>query len=119
LVERTQYPGEFDTLWNAYPRRVSKFNAWRVVQRLLKVGITWPELIAAAENYAKSVVGKEQQFIKHASTFYGPGRHWEEFVHPVIEPENEEIDWDKLRERRLRKEDEDRKKLWGEQPSGV
>jgi hypothetical protein len=98
-----EYPPEFEELWGAYPRPVGKKAAFAKCRVKLKEGATWERLIAAAENYAKWARdnGKEQTFLKHARTFYGPQDHWEEWVEDIPEGEKPKsgqagIDWDAL-----------------------
>ena len=73
------YSPEFEQFWSLYPRKVDKRKAWRNWKTRVKE--TDPgDIIAAANHYSHACVGKEQQFIKHASTFLGPDKPYEEWI---------------------------------------
>ncbi len=74
------YTDAFQTFWRAYPKRVEKRKAWRCWKIRLRAGATADQMTAAAGNYARSVEGKDRQFVKHPSTFLGPDEPWREYV---------------------------------------
>jgi len=78
------YSPEFAAVWAAYPNAKGKMAAWLSCSRMVKRGeATWADLVLAAKNYAKEVAGKDRQYIKHGSTFFGPKGFWRDYVQPV------------------------------------
>ena len=75
-----EYTEDFLQFWATYPRKVEKRKAWRNWQARLKQGANPLQIIASAKHYSQACVGKEQQFIKHASTFLGPDKPYEEWI---------------------------------------
>lgn len=79
-----RYPASFERIWDAYPSRDGpnpKKAGYRKVRALVRNGIEPGKLLAATEAYASRLeregrVGTE--FVKHASTFFGPDEHWRE-----------------------------------------
>ena len=78
------YPPEFEATWQAYPRRAggnpktAAFKAWKARRR---EGVTAAELHAGVVRYAAYVqaAGKAgTEFVKQASTFFGPDEHFRE-----------------------------------------
>lgn len=58
---------DFDQFWHAYPKRVSKGDAEKAYQSIIKSKKATPEqLLAGATRYAAEQSGKELQFVKHA-----------------------------------------------------
>lgn len=79
------YSPEFEQFWSLYPRKVDKRKTLRNWQTRLKQGAKPPQMIAAAKHYSQACVGKEQQFVKHASTFLGPDKPYEEWIRAPAE----------------------------------
>jgi hypothetical protein len=75
---------EFETFWGKYPRRGGengKAKARRAWEKQLRQGATADEMIAGAERYAAFVRAngdENTKFVKMASTFLGPDRHFRE-----------------------------------------
>lgn len=64
----------FNEFWVAYPRRVKKVAAEKAYRAAVKV--TTPEtILTALAAYAKTVAGKDAEFISHASTWLN-GKRW-------------------------------------------
>jgi hypothetical protein len=86
-------PEKFDAFWKAYPRHVNKSGAVKKWNFTLGTGETdSDQLIAAAENYAAVVKGKEDRFILHPATFLGPDRRWNDFLQaPEPPPRSPEL----------------------------
>ncbi|WDV94202.1 hypothetical protein [Brevibacillus parabrevis] len=63
------YTPQFDEFWSEYPRKVSKADAAKAWNALVKSGVSIDEIMEATRNYATECRGKEMQFIKHAATF--------------------------------------------------
>jgi hypothetical protein len=64
----------FEEFWNEYPRKAGKGQARIAFKGALKKA-TNDEIVSAVKLYALSCVGKEQQFIAHASTWLN-GERW-------------------------------------------
>lgn len=83
------YTEAFKAFWRFYPRKLGKpaaFKCWKT--RLKEDGITANDLVSAAKNYAKSVKGREPEYIKHAATFIGPQRFFEDYIDGQPEVDN-------------------------------
>jgi len=81
---KAAYPDEFGRLWKAYPNPKGKIKTLQLCQRMIQLGeANWEDLIVAAANYAKEVAGKDRQYIKHASTFYGRSGYWRDYIEPT------------------------------------
>ncbi|MFG0211894.1 hypothetical protein ACFU8X_02245 [Brevibacillus porteri] len=63
------YTPQFDEFWSEYPRKISKADAAKAWNVLVKSGVSIDEIMEATRNYATECQGKEMQFIKHAATF--------------------------------------------------
>ncbi|HEY5800659.1 MAG TPA: hypothetical protein VIT92_10590 [Burkholderiaceae bacterium] len=74
------YPPEFEQAWQEYPERpgANKKEAHRAWSARVKAGASADELLAGARRYAAYVAAMqtEPQFIKQATTFFGPGDHY-------------------------------------------
>ena len=66
----------FDKFWEIYPRKVGKKAALRAWSAAVKA-VPLHDILPAAERYAKSVVGKDPQYIAHASTWLN-GQRWQD-----------------------------------------
>ena len=84
------FSADFAAFWAVYPRKDGKQSAWRRWQTRRHEKVTAATMTAAAANYAAycEAVGTEQRFIKHAATFIGPDRHYEEWLEPRTAPKN-------------------------------
>ena len=75
---------EFDTAWSLYPERAGdnpKEKARTAWLARRKEGIEPAEMIAGVKRYAAYIhaVGSEgTKYVKHAATFFGPDKHWQE-----------------------------------------
>lgn len=79
---KDDYTKEFEEFWRHYPRRVEKKRAFRAWKTRLKEGIPPEDMLQACINYSQYCKQQrtEQKFIKHASTFLGPDKPYEEFI---------------------------------------
>ena len=71
-VSNAQLRGEFETLWNLYPKKQGKDRAFKSYQTVRKSGTTYEEVeqgIYAYLNYIKAAE-TETQYIKMGSTFF-------------------------------------------------
>lgn len=88
-AERLEYSAEFEEFWRRYPRRVEKRRAFKAWKARLKEGQKAEALTAAASHYADACrsAGTEERFIKHASTFLGPDKPYEDYIRgPTTDP---------------------------------
>ena len=74
------YPDHFEKCWSHYPRKIGKKAAYKAYKARLKAGVTKEQLLAATINYAKECQGKEECYIKHGKTFYGPDDHYQDWL---------------------------------------
>lgn len=77
-----EYTKDFEEFWSHYPRRIEKkkaFNAWNA---RIKQGAVPKDMIFACINYSKfcEVEAKEDQYIKHASTFLNKDEPYKEYI---------------------------------------
>jgi hypothetical protein len=75
-----RYPPAFEEAWLAYPRKVEKRAAYRAWQARIRDGCDPADLAAAARHYATAVAGRDPRYVKHAATFWGRDRPYEEYV---------------------------------------
>ena len=75
------YSDEFESAWRIYPHRPgqSKGEAWRAWCARIKAGCTVEAMTEGAARYAAFCEAEktEPRFIKHAATFFGADRHFE------------------------------------------
>lgn len=62
------YSNEFEQFWSFYPRKVDKKKAYKAFNTAIKKH-SLETIVEGTKKYAKSVKGKEAQYIKHAATF--------------------------------------------------
>ncbi len=71
---------QFEIVWKAYPKRsgASKSDALKAWKARVKEGAAPHEILAGVGRYAEYVTAKgtEEQFIKQAATFFGPGKYY-------------------------------------------
>ena len=92
---------EFESFWDNYPRRKAKVDARKKWDLLMKKGVDPEKVISAAKKYAIEQKGKEVGFIKHAATFLGPGKHYEEYygaVHAESKENTPSHNWNEMDE---------------------
>lgn len=81
---KLEYPPAFEEVWGAYPKRHggnSKQAAWKAWNARLKQGVTADVMLAGVKRYAAFLVADGKigtAFVKQASTFFGPDRHFDE-----------------------------------------
>lgn len=81
---KQDYSSEFETAWQAYPKRAggnSKAAAFKAWKTRLKDGVSSETMLAGVKRYAaytRATGSIGTQFVKQASTFFGPDRHFEE-----------------------------------------
>jgi hypothetical protein len=85
------YTNEFEEFWEHYPRKLEKKTAFKAWNARIKRDRAAPEsMIQAAINYAKycELQHIEQRYVKHASTFLGPDKPFEEFINGIPEQDD-------------------------------
>lgn len=81
---KSSYSEEFELVWKEYPKRAggnSKDDAFKAWTARIKSGATVQELTDGVRRYAGYVAaaGKlNTEYVKQASTFFGPSKHYEE-----------------------------------------
>lgn len=81
---KQDYSPEFEKAWQAYPKRAggnSKAAAFKAWNARLKDGVKPEVMLAGVKRYAvyaRATGSIGTQFVKQASTFFGPDRHFEE-----------------------------------------
>ncbi|MEF3625554.1 hypothetical protein V4S89_14620 [Citrobacter freundii] len=89
---KQDYSPEFEKAWQAYPKRAggnSKAAAYKAWKARLKDGVKPEDMLAGVKRYAAyvKVTGNAgTQFVKQATTFFGPDRHFEEAWHTPSAP---------------------------------
>lgn len=82
--QKSSYSEEFELVWKEYPKRAggnSKADAFKAWTARIKSGATVQELTDGVRRYAGYVAaaGKlNTEYVKQASTFFGPSKHYEE-----------------------------------------
>ena len=80
----------FEDFWNAYPRKIAKKEAMKKFAKAVKDGADPSTIIAGAKTYATSVVGKEQKYVAHPTTWLNQGRWEDEMEAPAPTMSNAE-----------------------------
>ncbi|MCO6023015.1 helix-turn-helix domain-containing protein [Enterobacter hormaechei] len=81
---KENYSNDFEQAWQAYPKRAggnSKAAAWKSWKARIKEGVTTEAMLAGVNRYAvyvRATGSAGTQYVKQASTFFGPDRHFEE-----------------------------------------
>ncbi len=81
---KNTYTDDFELAWQEYPKRAggnSKADAFKAWNARIKSGATVQELTDGVRRYADYVTaaGKlNTEYVKQASTFFGPSKHYEE-----------------------------------------
>lgn len=77
------YTAEFNDFWDSYPRKKEKIKAFKAWNARLKEKVKYEDLIKASNNYALycKIQNIEERYIKHPSTFLGPDKPFEEYIH--------------------------------------
>lgn len=79
------YPAAFEDTWAIYPHKIEKRRAFRAWQTALRQGVDPTLLRQATSHYAEECARRrtETRYIKHAATFWGRDRPWEDYVSGV------------------------------------
>jgi hypothetical protein len=76
------YSALFEEFWQEYPRKIGKQAAYECWNKRLGEGVSEDSLIASAKNYADECFKeeREEQYIKHPSTFLGSKRFYDDYI---------------------------------------
>lgn len=75
MLAKSDWPTDSgERFWESYPRRIAKKAAMVALERVRKSGeVPFEILISAVGVYARSVVGKDMQYVKHPTTWLNQG----------------------------------------------
>ena len=93
----------FAQFWAAYPRRVAKKDAFRALDRVRRNNeVEFGRLISAVREFARSVRGKDPQYVCHPSTYVNGGR-WDDEISQGVDETSWKLDraMQETRQRRL------------------
>jgi len=95
-IAQHEYTLDFESFWQAYPRREGKRSAWRQWAARIKSGATANEMIAGAKAYAARTKreNRDLKFVKLPATFLGPDEHFREVTEAASQPA-QTIEWAK------------------------
>lgn len=77
------FAAEFDAVWSDYPRKLNRAGAFTKYQATRRKGATADDLHRAVKHYAAAVSDREDRFILHGRTFFGPDEHWRDYLEPA------------------------------------
>lgn len=71
-IKQSQIEKEFDIIWNAYPRKQGKVNAYKAYEKARKKGVDYDIVKRGIENYNQFIRqnGVKKEYIKHGSTWF-------------------------------------------------
>lgn len=79
----------FDLAYNAYPRKLGRADAERHFKAQVKTSKDMEDLLLAIDNYKAHItlLKTEEQYIKHASSFFN--KNWRDWIDrkPIMQPE--------------------------------
>lgn len=80
--KKDRYSEGFIKMWEVYPRKIDKGRAYKCYIARRNDGFSEDELFTAAKNYAAYCKKQhtQQEYIKHASTFFGPTLPFEDYL---------------------------------------
>lgn len=80
MLTKSEWPADYrEQFWEAYPRRIAKRAAFKVLERVCakEQGLPFEVLLSAVKVYARSVAGKDMQYVAHPATWLNAGR-WDD-----------------------------------------
>ena len=89
------YTTDFEELWEAYPRKVDKGQAYKKYKARLEDGFSHEQLYEAVKNYAAQCKKQrtETMYIKHGKTFLGESTPFLDYL-PKDKPAQSEAEYD-------------------------
>lgn len=80
------YEGEFDRIWEHYPRKVARKQALKKYVATRRRGVGAKALERAVKNYAEERDGEDHKFTMHGATFFGPSERWRDYEYDAEQP---------------------------------
>ena len=79
---KTEYSLQFKEMWEIYPKKRDKGQAYRQYQARIRDGYTAEEILTAVQNYADECrrTHRDEKYIKHAKTFLGAATPFEDYL---------------------------------------
>lgn len=79
MLARSDWPADYEEVfWDAFPRRIAKKDAMKVLYRIRKSDeVPFEILISAVKNFARTMVGKDMKFVPYPATWLNAGR-WDD-----------------------------------------
>ena len=74
-----EYDGPYIEFWKQYPRKLNKSGAYSCWKARLKEGVAVTLIMKCLKNYKQKVVGTEEEYILHPSTFLNKGHRFKDF----------------------------------------
>ena len=89
------YTTDFEELWEAYPRKADKGQAYKKYKARLEDGFSHEQLYEAVKNYAAQCKKQrtETMYIKHGKTFLGESTPFLDYL-PKDKPAQSEAEYD-------------------------
>ena len=89
------YTTDFEKLWEIYPRKVDKAQAYKKYKARLEDGFSHEQLYEAVKNYSAQCKKDrtEDKYIKHGKTFLGESTPFLDYL-PKDKPLQQEADYD-------------------------
>lgn len=80
--KKTEYSSQFKEMWEIYPKKRDKGQAYRQYQARIRDGYTAEEILMAVQNYADECrrTHRDEKYIKHAKTFLGAATPFEDYL---------------------------------------
>lgn len=80
--KKTEYSSQFKEMWEVYPKKRDKSQAYRQYQARIRDGYTAEEILMAVQNYADECrrAHRDEKYIKHAKTFLGAATPFEDYL---------------------------------------
>lgn len=72
-----KYKGDFDSIWEQYPKKDGKKEALRHFTATVKTEQDMIDIQTALDNYKKQVEGTDKKYIKNGSTWFN---NWQDFI---------------------------------------
>lgn len=82
-TDAATYAIEFDEAWAQYPKKRERKAAYRAYVARRRHGVSAQDLLRATITYAALQEGKDPQYIKNASTFWGPNEPFLDYLGPT------------------------------------
>lgn len=94
-----KYADDFAAVWECYPRKLARADAFRAYSARRNAGDSAEDLALAAKHYAEECARehREEKFVLHGATFFGPRERWKDYLEPPAPGQNEQeraLGWD-------------------------